>query len=246
MLQNDLVTHDYIYFSFFEEMKNNGLPLSSCKSGKEYNNYLEYTFQFEIKNPLLDVEKTIKLILSKPVFQFGIELIYVKQNEVRVEITKNGYKSTTQRIEELKQITKEKINTTDNLNKNVDLDSMDGKRFESFLLDTLRAKDIRAEITKSSGDQGVDLIVRYRLKTIVIQYKRYSNTVGNSAIQEVYAGDTYYNADAAIVITNNKFTSSAIELAERCRVLLIDKTSIKDFLYNPQNFFDRAIWVTTK
>ena len=42
--------------------------------------------------------------------------------------------------------------------------------------------------TKASGDQGVDLIVKGRGRRIAVQTKGYEGSVGNKAVQEVYAG----------------------------------------------------------
>ncbi|WP_342590196.1 restriction endonuclease [Clostridium muellerianum] len=60
-----------------------------------------------------------------------------------------------------------------------------------------------------------------------IQAKCYSNIVSNSAIQEVVAGISFYKCDKAIVITNNHFTSSAIELARANEVVLWDREMLK-------------------
>lgn len=78
----------------------------------------------------------------------------------------------------------------------------------------------KVSVTKSSGDQGVDIIAYANGKKYAIQCKFYSSPVGNSAIQEVYAGAKFYNCDMAAVITNSTFTPAAIELANATGVLL--------------------------
>ena len=67
------------------------------------------------------------------------------------------------------------------------------------------------------------------IKTVV-QVKQYSSKVGNKAVQEIIAGKAFYNADEAIVMTNNYFTESAIELAENTGVILFDRDKLIDFL----------------
>lgn len=86
--------------------------------------------------------------------------------------------------------------------------------------------------TKKSGDQGADVIVQNPdtgIKTVV-QVKQYTSKVGNKAVQEIIAGKAFYNADEAIVMTNNYFTESAIELAENTGVILFDRDKLIDFL----------------
>ena len=78
----------------------------------------------------------------------------------------------------------------------------------------------KVSVTKSSGDQGVDIIAYANGKKYAIQCKFYSSPVGNSAIQEVYAGAKFYNCDIAAVITNSTFTPAAVELANATGVLL--------------------------
>ena len=103
------------------------------------------------------------------------------------------------------------------------LESMSGIEFESYcasLLAGLGYSNIRK--TKTTGDQGVDLIAEKNNIKYAIQCKRYNSPIGNSAIQEVYAGACFYNCNASIVMTNSIFTNSAIELANRCHVELWD------------------------
>ncbi|WP_448969861.1 restriction endonuclease [Macrococcus capreoli] len=67
-----------------------------------------------------------------------------------------------------------------------------------------------------------------RHKKIVIQVKRYKSNVGIKAIQEVFSAQHYYNADKSYVVTNSHFTKSAIILASKLNVELIDKKKLND------------------
>ena len=108
-----------------------------------------------------------------------------------------------------------------------DIDMMTGEEFEYFLKDLFIRLGYDAEVTKLSGDQGADLIVEKDNRT-VIQAKRYSNKVNNSAIQEVIGAKKYYNAKKAMVITNYYFTKSAKELAEINDVILWNRDMLKE------------------
>jgi restriction system protein len=108
-----------------------------------------------------------------------------------------------------------------------DIDMMTGEEFEYFLKDLFVSLGYEAEVTRLSGDQGADLVVE-KDNRIVIQAKRYSNKVNNSAIQEVIGAKKYYNAKKAMVITNYYFTKSAKELAEINNVILWNRDMLKE------------------
>ena len=111
-----------------------------------------------------------------------------------------------------------------------DIDLMDGTEFEELVAKLFRKMGYDAEVTKASGDQGVDVIATKNGFKYGIQAKCYSGQVGNSAIQEVVAGKTYYSLNKAIVVTNNFFTKSAIKLAEANGVVLWDRNILKEKL----------------
>lgn len=95
-----------------------------------------------------------------------------------------------------------------------DVDLMNGNEFEHFICELFNKMGYKSNVTKQSGDQGLDVIAVKNGKRIGIQAKCYSYTVGNSAVQEVVAGKNFYHCDKVLVITNNYFTSSAKELAQ--------------------------------
>lgn len=76
------------------------------------------------------------------------------------------------------------------------------------------------EVTKGSGDQGIDIIANKDGLKYGIQCKLYKNPVSNKAIQEVYTGASFYGCDVAVVMTNSTFTESAKELAHKIGVKL--------------------------
>jgi restriction system protein len=102
--------------------------------------------------------------------------------------------------------------------------------FEDFLRDVFEELGYSVEGTKTTGDQGVDLIVTGRSERLAVQAKGYKDSVGNSAVQEAYAGMKFYNCRSCAVITNSKFTSGARELARRVNCLLIDGVDMKDLI----------------
>jgi len=95
--------------------------------------------------------------------------------------------------------------------------------FENFLAEVFTEWGYDVETTKTSGDQGVDLVVSKNGIRMAIQAKGYlSSTVGNDAIQQVYTGMKIYKCQQCAVITNSTFTSSARQAAAAVGCVLID------------------------
>ena len=107
---------------------------------------------------------------------------------------------------------------------------LSGEGWEGFLADLFKAHGYNVELTKVSGDQGVDLIVQYSRVRLAVQAKGYSGSVGNAAVQEAVAGRIFYNCSHCAVITNSTFTKSARELASRTSCILIGESEIDDLI----------------
>ncbi|MGG3920247.1 restriction endonuclease [Parageobacillus thermoglucosidasius] len=116
-----------------------------------------------------------------------------------------------------------------------DIDLMSGKEFEEFIYELFKKMGYTVNLTPESGDQGIDIIAVKNGLRIGIQTKCYSNSVSNKAIQEVVAGIKYYGLEKAIVVTNNYFTKSAIELALANEVVLWDRNILKEKLNDINN-----------
>lgn len=111
-----------------------------------------------------------------------------------------------------------------------DIDTMSGIEFEKFLERLFTKLNYEVSLTKATGDQGADLIVKKFDKLIIVQAKRYNSTVSNKAIQEAVAAIKFYNASSAMVITNNYYTKSAIKLANANNVELWDRDKLNEQL----------------
>ena len=103
---------------------------------------------------------------------------------------------------------------------------MDPIEFERRCAEAMRLAGWTARTTKGSGDQGVDVLAERDGVRVVLQCKRYSNSVGNKAVQEAFAAKTFAKAQHAAVVTNSKFTSSARTLAASTEVLLLHFTDL--------------------
>lgn len=103
-------------------------------------------------------------------------------------------------------------------------DDMDGFDFEYYCADLLVADGfIDVQVTRSSGDYGVDILAEKDGVTYAIQCKRYSGLVGVKAVQEAYAGRDYYDRMVGAVLTNQYFTKPAVQAARKLKILLWDR-----------------------
>ena len=82
---------------------------------------------------------------------------------------------------------------------------------------------IEVEVTKGSGDYGVDILAEKEGVTYAIQCKCYGAPIGVKAIQEAYAGRDYYDRMVGAVMTNQYFTAPAVEAAKKLKILLWDR-----------------------
>lgn len=105
-----------------------------------------------------------------------------------------------------------------------DIDLMEGHDFEYYCAELLRRSGfMEVEVTKGSGDYGIDILAEKDGVTYAIQCKRYTAPVGVKAVQEAYAGRDYYDRMVGAVLTNQYFTQPAVEAAKKLKILLWDR-----------------------
>ena len=110
-------------------------------------------------------------------------------------------------------------------------EDMDGHEFEYFCADLLEQRGfVEVEVTRGSGDYGIDILAEKDGVTYAVQCKRYTAPVGVKAIQEAYAGRDYYDRMVGAVMTNQYFTAPAVEAAEKLHILLWDRGYVDDVL----------------
>ena len=111
------------------------------------------------------------------------------------------------------------------------IDAMDGHAFEHYCAALLQRNGFESvSVTQGSGDQGVDVVAVKDGVHYAIQCKCYSSPLGNTPVQEVFAGKEMYGCQVGVVMTNNYFTQGAKALAEKTRVLLWDRDTLTSML----------------
>jgi len=105
-----------------------------------------------------------------------------------------------------------------------EIDLMEGHEFEYYCAELLKKCGFQeVEVTKGSGDYGVDILAEKEGVTYAIQCKCYNSPVGVKAVQEAYAGRDYYDRMVGVVLTNQYFTRPAVEAAAKLKILLWDR-----------------------
>lgn len=111
------------------------------------------------------------------------------------------------------------------------IDAMSGSEFEQWCADLLSRNGFKkVQVTKGSGDQGVDILACKNDIKYAIQCKCYKEKLGNTPVQEVHAGKSMYNCHVGVVMTNSFFTDGAKQLADATGVLLWDRNKILSML----------------
>lgn len=103
-----------------------------------------------------------------------------------------------------------------------EIDAMTGREFEDYVAVILEGCGYEIEeMTPATNDYGADIIALAGEERMAIQCKRYARPVGVKAVQEVISAMKHYDCEAAIVITNNKFTKQAYTLADDHEVVTL-------------------------
>lgn len=115
-----------------------------------------------------------------------------------------------------------------------DMDEMEGHDFEYFCADLLERQGfLEVEVTRGSGDFGVDILAEKDGVTYAVQCKRYQGPVGVDAVLQTYAGKDYYDCMVGAVMTNQYFTTPAVQAAKKLQILLWDRGYIEGMMDEP-------------
>ncbi len=121
---------------------------------------------------------------------------------------------------EYHELQKNKVRTINEIN------LLSGAEFETYVARMLQRCGWDVSGTPTTGDQGADLIASKGNRKIAIQIKRYTSSVGNSAVQEVVGAVRFYGTNEGCVITNSSFTPSARSLAQKNDIRLIEGSNL--------------------
>lgn len=95
------------------------------------------------------------------------------------------------------------------------------EQYELMCYALLQSNGWEVLLTEAGADFGVDLIAVKNNVQIAIQCKKYKNTIGIKAVQEIFTGSKYHDCDHAIVCSNVGYSKNAQKLAQNLNVKLL-------------------------
>lgn len=158
---------------------------------------------------------------------YGVSEVIKHEERQKQEQERQRQEEERQRQEEERRIIASGIN---------EVDEMNGREFEKLLLLLFRKIGYSVSLTPDTQDYGADLILYKNNVKTIIQAKRSKNPVSVKAVQEVASAVKHYQADKAIVITNNRFTDNAYNLARSNEVELWDRRKLIEFMLQAKTF----------
>lgn len=115
-----------------------------------------------------------------------------------------------------------------------DVDTLSGVEFEAVCQTIIEKMGFTTETTKTTGDGGIDIIAFNSQPLLsgkyIIQCKRYTGSVGEPIIRDLYGVVTSERANKGILMTTGYFTRQAIAFAEGKPIELIDGAKLHELL----------------
>lgn len=106
------------------------------------------------------------------------------------------------------------------------LERMTGAEFEKLCSIVVKHLGFEAEVTKVSGDGGIDILAHNNNLLVsgkyVIQCKRYKGSVGEPVVRDLYGVVMSRNANKGILMTTGSFTKAAVDFAKDIQIELVD------------------------
>lgn len=179
----------------------------------------KYIYDVEEIDEYIEVMKYLKFVdcIDRQEEFLGLDLCFAKDT-----IEREKEEQTLQKESEIAEI----IGT--------DINSLSGIEFEKVCQKLVENMGFETETTKASGDGGIDLIAYNHQPLLsgkyIIQCKRYTGSVGEPIIRDLYGVITSERANKGILMTTGTFTKSAIAFADGKPIELIDGEKLHGLL----------------
>ena len=121
-----------------------------------------------------------------------------------------------------------------------DLLEMSPDAFEALIAKLFEVYGHRTEVQGGNGDHGVDVVVMTgEGEKWVVQCKRYSGSVGEPVVRDLYGTMLHEEAQRAYLITTGSFTRQATEWVQEKPIVLYDGEGLVKLIRRTQNAKDR-------
>lgn len=98
---------------------------------------------------------------------------------------------------------------------------MTPKEYEDLICSEFCRQGYKAEVTPYSGDYGVDVFATKGKEKLAIQAKMYGQStrkINRQMVMELHGAKDYFGCSKAVLITNGKVMTDAIEVAEKLKI----------------------------
>jgi restriction system protein len=122
-----------------------------------------------------------------------------------------------------------------------DILAMSPEAFEALIAELFRRYGYRTESSSGSSDHGVDILVfNEQDEKWVVQCKRYSHSVGEPILRDLYGTMLHEEASKAYLFTTGWFTRQAIAWADGKPIILYDGVALINLIKRADQARDLA------
>ncbi len=243
-LKNSINCSDYRFISY--DNHSNSVVVDIAKSNDEtIDDFLEFltiSIVFNENYIVVYNEEHDEIYYKEDVSFKNVEVIDapISKDWSLVEVNGLSLLFNTEKAMEIKEMY-EKHNTKvfDTMQHEYELayeniNSLTGVEFERVCKRILENMGFTVETTKTTGDGGIDLIAYNSQPLIsgkyIIQCKRYTGSVGEPVIRDLYGVITSERANKGILMTSGTFTKQAQVFAMEKPIELIDGVKLQELL----------------
>lgn len=106
---------------------------------------------------------------------------------------------------------------------------LSGVQFEHEVENYFKSKGFQTELTKTTGDKGIDIILYHNTEKIIVQCKAYKKTIGVEIVRDLLGTLIDSKASKAILVSLNGFSKQVYDFISDKPILLL---TIHDILNN--------------
>ena len=109
-------------------------------------------------------------------------------------------------------------------------DNTSGREFEEFVIELFKKLGYSTTVTNRSKEYGCDMMLQQSNYRVAVQTTRSESELTFTSVQRVLDSSRKYDSQMSVVITNNKFLSSAKNLAKIKNVVLVDRKKLLELI----------------
>lgn len=128
------------------------------------------------------------------------------------------------------QLTKKEQQQFGRINTLKQIQNIDPVVFERLCGWLYETEGYTVSITPKTGDQGVDLFLEKKGERIVVQCKRYADTVGQPVVRDLYGTMMHQQGTGAVLVTSGTFSQQATDWSQDKPIRLIDGVSLLNWI----------------